>query len=200
MGEELLLKYLGVEVITRTAISEYSPDYLYSLLKPKLEPDHTILFNGGGNLGDLYREHTEQRCKLLLKLANNKLVMFAQTLNYRNRSLANADNAIYSNLSDFTMMLRSVESFENARAFFPTIRTILIPDMAFMLGNLRPIQEPFVDIFFLIRIDFESSLNMQNKSGTIQRYLSTKNSKITFLVSKEVKSLKAENQKLFFGK
>lgn len=156
----------------------FSKDYLML----RISPEHTILLHGGGNLGDLYRRHTNFRNYIIKLFPNNKLVMFGQTLNYRNLTLAALDNQLYSTVSDLSMMLRSFDSLQSARLLFPKTRTILIPDTAFMIGDMPPKRKPIVDILVLARKDFESQASFAKWTSVVKAVLKKKQN-VTFKVS-----------------
>ncbi len=50
----------------------------------KIPEDCTILFHGGGNFGDLYRSHQKSRLGVIEKFCNHKIIIFPQTVYYRN--------------------------------------------------------------------------------------------------------------------
>lgn len=152
-------------------------------LKSKISPNDTILLHGGGNFGDLYRHHVLLRNFLISTFAQqNKILIFPQTINYRNVTLAASDNKIYSNASDLTIMARSDESFEFASKTFPNVNLILVPDAAFMIGDLEPAAQPDVDILVLRRTDFEHQYITKRWKEVFDKIIGNKSS-ITYLVS-----------------
>ena len=58
-------------------------------------------------------------------------------------------------------MTRSLESFNSSREMFPTVRTELIPDFAFMISDVKPIDKPQVNILVLRRNDSETRFKMK---------------------------------------
>lgn len=149
---------MGVQLSNRLHIGEYrihSRTYLNSAISP----EDTVLFQGGGNFGDLYRQVTRMRDSVMQALPNNKFVIFPQTINYRRESNAMYDQKIYSKISDLTIMARSKQSYEFALQTFTKNRVLLVPDMAFMIGNLKPKNSPDTDILVFRRLDQESSFN-----------------------------------------
>lgn len=106
--------------------------------------------------------------------------MLPQTINYRDKKLAKFDNQIYSRAFDLAIMTRSSESFNSSREMFPTIRIELIPDMAFMIGDVKPINKPQVNILVLRRNDSETRFKIKMWQSLLKRKCEEKYS---FLVS-----------------
>lgn len=152
-------------------------------LEKTIWPNDTLIMHGGGNFGDLYREHNLLRNFLITTLPYNKVLMFPQTINYRNKKLAAADNRVYSNAFDLTMMARSTESYKFALKYFPHVNVLQVPDAAFLLGSLEPAQNPSVDILVLRRTDPERKLNKTHWDLKFD-YRIGNHSNITYLVRK----------------
>lgn len=126
-------------------------------LKGIIARNDTILLHGGGNFGDLYRFHVNNRNFVIYNFPSNKIIILPQTINYKNEKLAHSDYALYSNATDLIVSARSFESFNFSVKNFPKIRTLFVPDMAFMVGNVKPIAEPTYDILVIRRIDKEKN-------------------------------------------
>ena len=169
---------MGVNVSNR--ILSYDKNiFSRSYLTSKISPNDTILLHGGGNFGDLYRFHVQIRNFIVTLFPRNRIVMLPQTINYANKTLANIDNLVYSNATDLTIMTRSFDSFEFAKGVFPDVRTIFVPDAAFMLGNTPPLKEPTIDILVIRRIDKEKRFDLDVWIGLIRKKVGNK---YTFLV------------------
>ena len=172
---------LGVSVIRELSerdIRNYmkiSKRFLKAILK-----NHTILMQGGGNFGDIWRGCTKLRNSIIRLFPNHKIIMLPQTINYRNKNLFKLDNKVYSSALDLTIMTRSLESFNSSRKMFPTVRSVLMPDLAFMIGDVKPINKPKVNILVLRRTDKETRF----KSDRWESLLEEKcGEKCSFLVS-----------------
>lgn len=116
--------------------------------------------HGGGNFGDLWRSSTSSRNLIISLFRHNKIIIMPQTINYRNKTLIKFDNNIYTTASDLTIMTRSLESFNSSKIMFPTIKRYLVPDLAFMIGEVKPINQPIVNILVLRRTDYESRFDI----------------------------------------
>lgn len=157
-------------------------------LEFKILPNHTILFHGGGNFGDLYPEHNSNRHTVMTNKPHSKIIVFPQTINYRNRSLASEHARLLAAVTNLSIMTRSFESYEFARLMFAvrgnTGRVVMVPDMAFMIGALKPLRAPRVDLILLQRTDFEASHLRDEWSMSLKRILSQddKYLRVTYLV------------------
>lgn len=119
--------------------------------------------HGGGNFGDLWRIHTNYRNAISTKFRENQLVFLPQTINYQNTDSAIEDAKVYANVSNLTVTVRGFDSLEFAQKYFGEKNRVLFsPDMAFMIGNLNPIQKPIYDVFILKRTDKESKYGKGN--------------------------------------
>lgn len=175
----ILLKELDIELKNQYLIFTKKSELDESLFT-KIAANHTILFQGGGNFGDLYRRHNDFRKSLIKHFLHQKIIFFPQTINYRNKALAKLDNELFSNASDLSLFVRSLDSYEFAKSFFPTTKSFLVPDAAFMIGDIKPSKKPDFDIFVLRRTDNESRFNTTIWKEILKKKLGNKYS---FLVS-----------------
>lgn len=169
-GEELLLKELNIPVYERLLLIEldqHPREYFYS----KISLNDTILLHGGGNFGDLFRGQNRRREQLMKYFPHNKFIIFPQTIFYLNQSLIEIDNKGFSTISDLTISTRSIQSFELAQKSFPNNKILLLPDIAFMIGPIKALREPNVDIFILRRIDKEKNFKQQLWASIIKEKL-----------------------------
>ena len=68
-----------------------------------LHPETVILFNGGGNFGDLYRECQDFRLRVIEQFPNNRIIMFPQSIWYEDESLIAKDAAVMARHNDLTL-------------------------------------------------------------------------------------------------
>lgn len=151
------MKELNITVYERLHILDKrirSREYLVSKIAAV---NDTILLHGGGNFGDLYRNQNKLRANLMRVFPKNKFIIFPQTIFYRNQSLAIADSNELAAVADLTIVTRSRQSFKFAKKTFTNNKIFLVPDMAFMIGPIEPVQKPIVDIFVLRRVDLEKN-------------------------------------------
>lgn len=101
---------------------------------PKLDTDVTILFQGGGNIGDLYPEHPEFLKSLVRNYPNNRIIVFSQTVYYQNQENFQRDFEELSSHKDFYFAARDLRSYELVRTHIGD-NALLVPDMAFYISN-----------------------------------------------------------------
>jgi len=96
-GTETWLKRHGRRVTHRFSVRDYRR-FLQSVTE-----DHVLLFHGGGNMGDLWREHEALRQDVLRRFPRNKAVLLPQTVHFRNAQAAKACGAAYREHADCTI-------------------------------------------------------------------------------------------------
>ena len=52
-----------------------------------IDTDTVILFHGGGNIGELYRTHIEYLFQLINRFPQNRIIVFPQTIYYKNTEI-----------------------------------------------------------------------------------------------------------------
>ena len=65
---------------------------------PTIDKDVTVLFNGVGNLGDIYHEHMEFLLTVIRSYPKNRIIVLPQTVYYKDTELEKQD---FKELSDF---------------------------------------------------------------------------------------------------
>ena len=102
-----------------------------------LKQDTLLLFNGGGNFGDVWYEQNELRKRVIAMYPNYRSVVFPQTVYYSDEKNLQDDVAFYSKHPNVTICARDSRSFQLLRERFPKNRSILVPDMAFYMDLSR---------------------------------------------------------------
>jgi pyruvyl transferase EpsO len=98
-------------------------------------PGDVIVFQGGGNLGDLYPEPQETRQRVIRQLDGNRVVILPQTIHFRSRSGYDACCSAFSRHPDLHICVRDRVSYELA---LPMSRHVyLLPDMAHQLWPIQ---------------------------------------------------------------
>lgn len=122
----------------------------------KLNECDTIIVHGGGNFGDVYQCHHDNRMKLLLKLKNKKIIFMPQSVHFEKKSNLDNTKEIMDSFHNVTMYVRDNHSFEVAKNLLENV--IMMPDMAHSLhplvtiDELRNIRNKSLN---LIRVDIE---------------------------------------------
>lgn len=124
-----------------------------------------ILFQGGGNFGDLYDKHQNIRERIIAKFTNKCLICLPQSIHFENQDALKKSADIFSKHQDFHFFVRDQESIEIAKEF--TTNVYLTPDMAHSLHPLIDKRECVstldnlgsIKIINMKRVDKESSVN-----------------------------------------
>lgn len=101
---------------------------------PQIKKEVTVLFNGGGNLGDIYHEHMEFLLEVVRRYPNNRIVICPQTVYYADKQLMNEDFQQLMRHKDLYFCARDKVTHTILSKFFDN-RTILLPDMAFYISG-----------------------------------------------------------------
>lgn len=125
---------------------------------PQLTQDVTILFHGGGNIGDLYREHVCFLQAITKKYPYNKIIVFPQTIYYHNLEILKTDMILLSQHSKLLFCVRDQRSLDLIKPFFKK-KVRLIPDMAFYISpnSITPKSHSYKTTLFIKRTDNELS-------------------------------------------
>ena len=98
----------------------------------KINSNTLILFNGGGNFGDLWRDYSVFRNKIISEHPENHFLIFPQSVSYLDKKNLEEDVKIYSLCGKrMTICARDRESFEFLKKNFVNNNLLLVPDMAF---------------------------------------------------------------------
>ena len=128
-----------------------------------IDPDVTILLNGGGNFGDVWRYFQTFKLNVIEKYPNNRIIICPQTVFYNSIEVAKNDAKLCSKHTNLYICGRDNASFLFLKQYFASNHILKMPDMAFFLekedllnlsGNLKfdVIDKPL----FVKRIDKES--------------------------------------------
>lgn len=99
----------------------------------KLKKDIVILLQGGGNMGSLYRQHTEFRKIIIKAYPNNRVVILPQSIYYEDDTYIKEDADFYRKYDNVIICARECYSFDFLKTHFSN-NTLLVPDMAFFLN------------------------------------------------------------------
>jgi pyruvyl transferase EpsO len=131
--------------------------------KPNIDKNVIILLQGGGNFGDIWREHQEFRIRILKDFPDNKIILLPQSIHYDSKDILLEDAEEFNCHKYLTMCFRDKKSLEVADKYFKNSRNILMPDMSFNVdfvlwkNYIRPVIKN--KILFLNRKDCEKSVN-----------------------------------------
>ena len=124
-GELQFLKEIKYKCIYSANVHNWEED--------KIQDAKIILFHGGGNWGDLYRECQVLRMYIVNKYPNKRIIVFPQTVWYNNESLLKEDCDIINKHNDLHICVRDKHSLEILGKYVDKNKLYLLPDMAFFL-------------------------------------------------------------------
>lgn len=119
--------------------------------------DVLIIFNGGGNFGDLWKNYTVFRNRIIKKYPNNKFLILPQSVCYREENNLLSDIDVYSKCGkSITICARDNSSYNLLKRNFVNNNVILVPDMAFYTDPVYLAPNPKTGrVLFLNRKDVE---------------------------------------------
>lgn len=129
--------------------------------------DSTILLQGGGNFGDIWREHQEFRLEVMRLYPENNIIVLPQTVHYESEDLFSEDVKKMNQHSHLTICARDNHSAELLRQKGFMGRLLTLPDMAFCI-NQQELQSNLAEstkqCLILLREDKElKEKNIHNK-------------------------------------
>lgn len=123
----------------------------------RINEDTFIAINGGGNYGDLYPEHLDFLIRLLQSYPNIRIIVFPQTIYFKNRIKADVIFKELSRYPNLYICARDARSFQLLSDNLPDRQIFLLPDMAFYIGRIHALCHSAGNTLFIKRVDAESS-------------------------------------------
>ncbi|MGL5937573.1 MAG: polysaccharide pyruvyl transferase family protein [Phocaeicola sp.] len=122
---------------TREFLNKTNKKNLYScshdtFKNKSIKTDTTILLQGGGNFGDIWRRHQNFRLDIIARYPNNRIIILPQTIYYEENSNLLKDAESMSKHKDLHICARDSKSFELLQKHFKN-KHLLVPDMAFCI-------------------------------------------------------------------
>lgn len=132
----------------------YSTD-MHFYVKRTLPKNIIILLQGGGNFGDLYRDHTDFRKKIIETYPENRIIILPQSVYYDDNKLMQNDALFYASHKNVIICARDDYSYNFLKEHFKN-KILLVPDMAFFINlNKYKIPQSKEKILFFKRSDKE---------------------------------------------
>lgn len=111
------------------------------VISSHISVDDIVMFHGGGNMGDTWEGHEEQRRLVFENFMSNKIVSFPQSINYtENSSKLDLMKCVLKQRKNITLIARDEHSFEQMKNFFPDTDIKLTPDIVLSLERETGIQ------------------------------------------------------------
>jgi pyruvyl transferase EpsO len=120
-----------------------------------IRPNEVVVFQGGGNFGDLYSGMQELREKVAKEKPDNRVIILPQTIHFSSPEAMAKSIAIFRSHSDIHLCVRDEQSYLLAQQF--TNQSYLAPDMAHHLYPLNGNQVPSKKTLLLSRTDGEKA-------------------------------------------
>ena len=154
-GELEFLKRNKKEVLYSS--SSYNMDF-----SKKIDSNVTILLQGGGNFGDLWKEPHDFRKKVIEQYPKNKIVIFPQTIFYTEEKALLEDVEFFSKYRNVIICARDERSYNILQKNFVN-KSLLLPDMAFYINIKTHILNKSERVLYAQRLDEESLKEMSFK-------------------------------------
>lgn len=116
-----------LELLRETKYRCLSYSSLLTFRSIPLGKDITILLHGGGNMGELYREHISFLFRLVKEYPDNRIIVFPQTICYRNMDLLRRDMELLRKHRDLHFCVRDKNGYALIKNELPHV--YLLPDM-----------------------------------------------------------------------
>ena len=120
-----------------------------------IKPDDVLIFQGGGNFGDLYAGMQPLREKVAREKPDNRIIVLPQTIHFSSEEAMEKSMEIFKAHPDFHLCVRDENSYALAKQF--TQHAYLAPDMAHHLYPLKSIPSVPHATLLLSRTDGEKS-------------------------------------------
>ncbi len=153
-GELRFLSQLKGKMLYSTSSYNYDDN-------KRFPTDVTILLQGGGNWGDVWKDPHNFRKKIVSLYPNNKIIVFPQTIHYNNHENLINDSIFFSQYPNVTICARDRDSYNILQTHFTNNPSYLLPDMAFYIDiNDNILKHKGNKILFAKRKDREYNDNI----------------------------------------
>ncbi len=162
-GDHLI--WLGEELYLHENVS-HKCVYLSSIFdfsEKCIPPASTIVFRGGGNLGDLYSRHDRFRLKIIHEFKDHPIRIFPQTVFYQEKSNFIRLIETLESHPDLILCVRDKRSYSLIKEASRKIKVLLVPDMSFQLTDFFSPRNSKSCILYLLRRDKESKITLDFK-------------------------------------
>ena len=124
-----------------------------------IQPDEVVVFQGGGNFGDLYAGMQPLREKTVKEKPYNRIIILPQTIHFSSDEAMAKSIAIFQQHMDVHICVRDEKSYALAKQF--TKNAYLVPDMAHHLFPIKSIPAKTKTTLLLSRTDDEKAAGKQ---------------------------------------
>lgn len=131
-GTRRYLCQLGVSVAYASSAGDFDAGRYRRARKGSV-----VLFQGGGNFGDLWDGPHQFRERIISQDAETTFVILPQSVWFRDTANATHTNRVLAAHGNVTLMVRDKGSLRRAREAVPDVSTVYCPDLAFGHGELH---------------------------------------------------------------
>ena len=103
---------------------------------PPMDKDALILFQGGGNFGDLWPKHHDFKMQVVARYPDNRFIFLPQTVFFQDEANMQACAAELAKHKNITICARDQQSYDTLQGAFKNT-VLLVPDMAFCIDSSR---------------------------------------------------------------
>lgn len=146
LGEREFYKTINI-----TNVSEHYGKWDQNKINSNLGVNDVVSLQGDGNFGDLYRRHQNNRLKACNDFSDKTIVAMPQSIYYQDQKKMISDAKIFGRFENLHLIARCRESFNILKSHFSSNQIHLAPDMAFLIGEVKPLSSPIYDVVFLSR-------------------------------------------------
>ena len=131
VAEEKFLQDNGNSYALFSANDVYTREKLLASVTPR---DKIILLNGGGSLGDIWKQEEEKIRNILTAFEGYKIIVFPQTVTFNmetksGRIYFEESKKIYSSNPNLHIFVREKRSLEFMKKYMPSVKVTLVPDI-----------------------------------------------------------------------
>jgi len=162
-GAKALIEAAGYRCLSETSF--------FTWRDRKVNPGDIIVFDGGGNIGDLWRPVMDFMLGVIDRFHDNRIIVFPNSVWYDDKRLIESDAGRMARHPDLHLIARDNRSLSFFRRYFSSNNLYLAPDMAFnipseMLVPSRNVTPALGSVLYLRRTDKEykadvSAVNLQ---------------------------------------
>lgn len=127
-GEEEYLKTIPYKCKGRHSLETFP--------YPVIDENTMILFQGGGNFGDIWIKHHDFKMQVVEKYPQCKVLFFPQTIYFKSEDNLHKCAEFLSHYPNVTICARDEKSYELLRQSFKN-PILLVPDMAFYISEFK---------------------------------------------------------------
>jgi pyruvyl transferase EpsO len=137
----------------------------YNVDENKIDKADVVVFQGGGNFGDLYEVHQKHRLEIIEKYKNKKIIVLPQTIYYQDENNFINDNKVFKSHNDLHICVRDLQSEKIANKISSNV--YLLPDMAHHLYPIKTKRQSKNDSLLFKRIDKEAADVVLNEKFSV---------------------------------